>query len=444
MVRRPGVTSPGTGAFDRVVRNSGWLVGAYLLAFGLAFVQNVLLARSLGPAEFGLLAIVIFLVTFVQLLVGSRVWEAATTFVVRYRAHGDAARTTATVKLCYLVDAIGAGVGALLLLALAAPASRIFGEGTIAGPIRLYALSLLLAIPMATASALLRVADRYRWLAVQTVGENLIRLLAVSVVLATFGPQMEWVIAAYLLAVAASAASLLWLASRVRSELGLIPWRAAPLRVLAEDLGAIVRFLLYSNLSGTARVLTGRVDVLIVGWLTDPASVGFYRLARSVSDPLAALATPVSQVVFPEISKLATERDVDGIRRLTRRVRQLAVVLVVPACVLTTLLAGWAIPAVFGESFAPAVPLVRIMVWQLLWIPYVWVSALLLSLGRARTVAAMSALDAAIYVALLLVLVPAFGVTGAAWATLGRFVAWTAVAATVGTRVDRGLELRWT
>jgi Na+-driven multidrug efflux pump len=45
---------------------------------------------------------------------------------------------------------------------------------------------------------------------------------------------------------------------------------------------------------------------------------------------------------------------------------------------------------------------------------------------------------------LLLVLVPAFGVTGAAWATLGRFVAWTAVAATVGTRVDRGLELRWT
>jgi O-antigen/teichoic acid export membrane protein len=190
--------------------------------------------------------------------------------------------------------------------------------------------------------------------------------------------------------------------------------------------------------------LTGRVDVLIVGWLTDPASVGFYRLARSVSDPLAALATPVSQVVFPEISKLATERDVDGIRRLTRRVRQLAVVLVVPACVLTTLLAGWAIPAVFGESFAPAVPLVRIMVWQLLWIPYVWVSALLLSLGRARTVAAMSALDAAIYVVLLLVLVPAFGVTGAAWATLGRFVAWTAVAAIVGTRVDRGLELRWT
>lgn len=438
------MTSTGAVAFDRVVRNSGWLFGAYLLAFGLAFVQSVLLARSLGPAEFGLLAVVIFLVTFVQLLVGSRVWEAATTFVVRYRAHGDAARATATVKLCYLVDGIGAAVGALLLFALAGPASRIFGDGTIAGPIRLYSLSMLLTIPMATASALLRVAGRYRWLAAQTVGENLVRLIAVAVVLAMFQPELEPVVAAYLVAVAASAASLLWLASRAGSELGLTPWRAAPLRVLAEDVGVILRFLLYSNLSGTARVLTGRVDVLIVGWLTDPTSVGFYRLARSVSDPLAALATPVSQVVFPEISKLAGERDAEGIRRLTRRVRQLAAVVVLPACVLTTLAAGWAIPSVFGESFAPAVPLVRIMVWQLVWIPYIWVSALLLSLGRARTVAAMSALDAAIYVALLLVLVPAFGVTGAAWAILGRFVAWTVVAATVGTRVDRGLELRWT
>lgn len=438
------MTSTGAVALDRVVRNSGWLIGAYLLAFALALVQSVILTRSLGPAEFGLLAVVISLVTFVQLLVGSRVWEAATTFVVRYQAQGEAARATATVKLCYLVDGIGAAVGALLLLALAGPASRIFGDGTIAGPIRLYAMSLLLTIPMATASALLRVADRYRWLAVQTVGENLVRLLAIVTVLAMFGSELVPVVTAYLVAGGVVSASVLLLASRVSIELGLIPWRAAPLRVLADDLGAIVRFLLYSNLSGTARVLTGRIDVLIVGLLTDPASVGLYRLARSVADPLAALATPVSHVVFPEMSKLASGRDVDGIRRLTRRVRELAIMVVLPACVLTTLLAGWAIPAIFGQSFAPAVPLVRIMVWQLLWIPYVWVSALLLSLGRARAVAAMSALDAAIYVVLLLVLVPAFGVTGAAWATLGRFVAWTAVAATVGSKVDRGLDLQWT
>ena len=305
-------------------------------------------------------------------------------------------------------------------------------------------VSLLLAIPMATASALLRVADRYRWLAVQTVRKNLIRLLAVSVVLATFGPQMEWVIAAYLFAVAASAASLLWLASRVRSELGLIPWRAAPLRVLAEDLGAIVRFLLYSNLSGTARVLTGRVDVLIVGWLTDPPASGSTGLRGAFPIPLrrsprryGRLSFPRSRNWPPNATSTGSDQahaagpparsraggarlrahdtprrvgDPGGLRRVVRPGR----------------------PARANHGVAALVD------------PYVWVSALLLSLGRARTVAAMSALDAAIYVVLLLVLVPAFGVTGAAWATLGRFVAWTAVAATVGTRVDRGLELRWT
>ena len=52
-------------------------------------------------------------------------------------------------------------------------------------------------------------------------------------------------------------------------------------------------------------------------------------------------------------------------------------------------------------------------------------AALLLSLGRAGAVAMFTAIDAAAYLVLLMVLIPPFGVTGAAWATLLRFVLWT-------------------
>ena len=83
------------------------------------------------------------------------------------------------------------------------------------------------------------------------------------------------------------------------------------------------------------------------------------------------------------------------------------------------------------------------MVWQLVWIPYVWLPGLLLSLGRAGAVATFTSLDAVVYLLLLLILVPAFGVTGAAWATLLRFLVWTSAAALIASRVDRGLEARW-
>jgi O-antigen/teichoic acid export membrane protein len=146
--------------------------------------------------------------------------------------------------------------------------------------------------------------------------------------------------------------------------------------------------------------------------------------------------------VFPELSKLVHRGDVDSVRALTRRIRATGAAVVLPVCLLTTLLAGVAIPWIFGESFSEAVPLTRIMVWQLVWIPFVWVPGLLLSLGRARLLATMTAIDAISYLLLLLALVPAFGAAGAAWATLLRFVGWTAMAAWIAPRVEADLEAR--
>lgn len=443
MSMRSSAGSPAGGeATARVLRHSGWLAGAYAFAFGLALLQNVVLARNLDPSDFGVLALVIAVVTFVQLLLGSRVWEAATTFVVEFRGRGDGARATATVKLCYLVDALGAVVGFLLLTVTAEPIARTFSAEAAAAPIRLFALSMLVAIPIATSTALLRVGDRFRWLSAQTVGENLVRLGAVVCVLIVFGASLMPIVGAYIAAVAFSATTLWWLARRIRGELGLVRWRDAPLSLLAEDRRKILAFLLNSNLAGTARVVTGRVDVLIVGWLTDPASVGVYRLARSVSDPLAAVATPVSQAVFPEISRLVQAGDGQAIRALTLRIRRLAIEVVVPVCVATVLLAGWLVPLVFGPAYEEAVPLIRIMVWQLVWLPYVWLPALLLSLRRSGALATFTAIDAGVYLALLLLLVPPLGVGGAAWATLMRFVVWTFAAAVIAKRLDLDLEAR--
>ena len=211
----------GSGLASRVLRHSGWLAGAYVLAFGFALVQNIVLARNLNPSGFGVLAVVITVVTFVQLLLGSRVWEAATTFVVEFTSKGDAARATATVKLCYLVDALGALVGFLLLVLLADPIARIFTVEAAAAPIRLYAFSILLAIPIATSTALLRIGDRFRVRGADR-GENLVRLGAVAFVIVWIGVRLMPLVGAYLVAVAFSAVTLSWLASRIVGDLGLV------------------------------------------------------------------------------------------------------------------------------------------------------------------------------------------------------------------------------
>jgi O-antigen/teichoic acid export membrane protein len=434
---------PRDPALGRVAANSAWLVGANGLVYLLALLQGVVLARAMGPSGLGVLALVVSLVTVVQLLVGSRVWEAVTKFVVEFRSAGDPERATAAVKVCYLVDAVAGLLATMLLWAIAAPASEAFtGSPAAAGAIRLYALSPLLVVPVATASALLRIADRFRWLAYETVGENLLRLLMLLAVVRS-GARLQPVLGAYLLASLAGAVTLWILGRHAEHDLGLVRWRGAPMRLLRADRRRIARFMIYSNLAGTARLITGRADVLVVGWLTDPASVGLYRLARTVSDPLSGLANPVYQAVYPQVSSLVHEHDLAGVRRLTDGIRAVATAIVIPVCLATVLLAPWAIPLVFGRAFTDAVPLVQIMVWQLVWVPYIWLPGLLLSLGRSRLVAGVTGADAAVYLALLFLLVPPFGAVGAAWATALRFAMWTIAAAAIGRQVDRGLEVAW-
>jgi O-antigen/teichoic acid export membrane protein len=410
------------------------LVIAYALSAGFTLLWNIVLARSLGAARYGSFAIVLSLVTSAQMLFSSRVWETVTTFVVRFVGEGNPRRATSTIKLCLLVDVIGALIAFGLMVAIADAAVRAFGLPSAAGPLRYAAFAIVLGAPAATAASVVRLGDRFAWLAAHTIADNLARLLGISIALSLAGPSLRAVVLGYLAAAAISTGALVGLARVAARGLGLAPWRDGPLSALTGEWRRILGFLAYSNVAGTARLLSGRVDVLVVGWFTDPSSVAVYRLARTVADPLAGVATPVSNAIFPEVSRLVHAGDERAIERLTRSFRDLAVVVVLPVCVVTTLSAGWLIPSVFGSGFAAAVPLTQIMVWQLVWVPYLWLPGLLLSLGRSRLVAAVTLVDSAGYLAALLVLVPTFGVIGAAWATLVRFVAWTLAASAIAER----------
>ena len=167
--------------------------------------------------------------------------------------------------------------------------------------------------------------------------------------------------------------------------------------------------------------------------------MGVYRLARSVADPIVALSDPVYQATYPELARLIHEGHRESARRLTESIRTRAWLLIVPVCLATTALAGWVIPSVFGAAYTAAVPLVQVLVWQLVWVPYLWVPGLLLAMGRADVVTSFTAADALVYVAVLFVLVPAIGAPGAALATVLRFATWAVVAAELGRRANRDL-----
>src|SRR5262245_30218266 len=118
---RPRAESGDSGwRVRRLLQNATWLIGGNALASGLGFAQAVVLGQALGVEGYGLLAVVIALVSTVNQVVDIRMWETVTKFVGDDHERGEHGRARAMVKFAYLVDA-GTGILAFVLVVLLAP-----------------------------------------------------------------------------------------------------------------------------------------------------------------------------------------------------------------------------------------------------------------------------------------------------------------------------------
>ncbi len=172
-------------------------------------------------------------------------------------------------------------------------------------------------------------------------------------------------------------------------------------------------------------LVTLRLDQLLLGWLATTAAVGLYSIAVSLSEGLLLATTAVGLVVFLDSAKGES----------SARFRRKLALTVLASCAAAGLLALFATPlvhALFGERYAGAASLTRILT---LGTPGLVVMRLMTNRlagggqpGRASiyvlvALGVTSGLDVA--------LIPAHGATGAAWASsvgynLGGAVALTA------------------
>jgi stage V sporulation protein B len=422
---------------QRVLRNSGWLLGAELVSGVLLFAQAVMITRALGVEGYGVLALVTALVLAVVYLFDSRTWETIIKFVPQHRVEGHSDRATATVQLCYLIE-IASGVGSVLVLLVGAElAARVFIKDPVsANLVRLYAVIALIRIPQEPTGALLRLAGRFDWLSYQTVVIALVNTVGTALVWWT-GATVGRMLGVQLAGAAVGSVILLAMGRRVALEKDLPFWRRSSLRSLRGRYRELLRFALLSNLTGTSRILSAHADVLVLGFFGTPAAVGVYDLAKKLVKQAAKLSNPLYASVFPEISRLISERKHAEVRRLQRQLTRALLALVIPACAVVAVAAPWLVLLVFGDEFEPAGPLLQILIWQFLWLPLIWLPGFLLSVGRPGVLTSLTWTGALIHLALVFALVPGLGAPGAAIATTAHQLLWVALATGIFLHLER-------
>ncbi len=252
--------------------------------YAIATVITFILAGVLGPANFGLVAMAMVYVMFVQMLVRQGMVPA----LVQRRRLEDSQINSAF----WLVLATGAAL-TLVSVLLSAWWAKVNRTPDLEPVINALSVTIILQSLIVVPEALLSRKMDFRGLAMRTNSAALVGgVIALVLAFTGFG---VWALVAQHIAKAAIEVVVVWRLSDWRPRL-TFDWPAAK---------ELLRFSLGTTIAGFAAFVETRADALLIGLFFGPTAVGLYRLAARLVDIVVDVTvTSFHSVSLPELSRL--------------------------------------------------------------------------------------------------------------------------------------------
>ncbi|QRZ08334.1 polysaccharide biosynthesis C-terminal domain-containing protein [Mycolicibacterium austroafricanum] len=367
----------------------------------LALAAAPMLARGLGPDGRGAFALAIAVFSLASTL-GNFGQAERYAAALRNGRRGE----KSSYYIIAGVASVTAAIAAFLVMAVA------FNAGIVT------ALAVATAVPVASFGLIWRAVAvsraRTLLLAFQTGGPAAVRLilLAIAFLASALTP---FVATALTLFSTALGVFILWRAlmrEQAKSPPNLVRRLSVDVRTLIPHLRVgisqglpIVGFTLC-----TAIML--RLDVFVLSTLSTPAQVGYYAAAVGITESALAISAAFKNRMQAATYSTQPMRNV-------RRELIVMIAMVLPAVAVGEAIAHPFTVLMFGDSFEPAVPALRVLILSAVGLMLVDSGqGLLAVLGLRRPMLHSSAAGAAVTLGCLWLLVPAHGALGAAIASL--------------------------
>lgn len=385
---------------DNYLRHLLLSMGTKLAMIALRLLRNVLLARILGPSERGLFAL---LSTLPDLI------SAATSGGLNSAVGYQAAKQRDMGLLLTQVLVYGCLLAAVLTLACVWLVREFGADLEVTVQLGLLAWLLLLAVPMTVLkSGLLTLHN-----ASGGVGAfNALRLSeSLAPLLLFLGLFWMWRDQAL------EAALISWLAGIglvlvlglwwLRRQHGLgLKWDRSGQRELLSYSAKSHPDLLFQQL-----IL--RSDYLFIGAMLGSSALGHYAMASAAAELLLI----VPEAVTTPLMKRLLQQD-EGMDKLTPLALRLTATVMLGACLGMALIGEWLIVTLFGAAYQPAYPALLALLPGLLGLCYASILRLdLLGKNRPGTVSLLMGAGAALNLLLNVLMIPAWGIVGAALAS---------------------------
>ncbi|MCE5208810.1 MAG: oligosaccharide flippase family protein [Chloroflexi bacterium] len=427
---------------QRVLKNSGYLFSSSSLVLGLAMLQSILAGRLLGAAELGVLGSITAFASTINRLFSFRMGELVIKYLGDYLPNNEKERAAALIKIAGITEAATSILAFIILILLAPLGARFFAKDLAYTPLfRFYGFSILGGLMSETATGVLQSTERFKHQAWINLGQS---ILTAAVILAAFlfKGGLWWVVSAYLvgkLILGILPVVLAW--QSLDLNLGTGWWRT-PITGLP-PWKELLHFAVTSNLSATVNMLVRDSEILWVAFFLNPTAAGYYKVAIAISSLIPIPVTPFISATFPEISRSTAAHAWQELLRLIKRVSLLSTV--ITACISVFLvLFGRILILFYGAEFLPAYPALMVLLAGYAFGNLVfWNRPLLLALNLPGYPFWVTSICGSIKILLTLLIIPRFGIIGAAALLTGYLIVSGGIMAVRGLqqlRANSGME----
>ncbi|EQB05468.1 sugar isomerase [Sphingobium quisquiliarum P25] len=399
------------GTRARLIAVGHLLSGNFINAL-IMLVSVAMAARSLGPATYGVMVLVLSYNRVVERIIRFESWQPLIRYAVQEENRGSMRRMQRLYCYGLMIDIGAAALAAVSAVVLALLFGPLFGLKSVhVQLVAIYSIATLFNVAGVPVAAM-RLAGQFKMLAYAQVAGNVLRI-AFAFYCMVAGAGVIGFMIAWTAAQVLGSVIVFWLGFRALRQTGIPNPLHARLKGLVKDFPGFFGFACSTNLSLTLRVITTEADSLFVGAVAGTSAAAVYYLAKRIAKVAMQVGAQVQAVIYPDVSRMWAKGNVQAFRATTLQVQ--AALFTVGAAMLA---GAWLLGPLLirmgpGEAYADAyILLLTQMIAVMLALHSAPSRSAMLAMNQSWLVLAISGLGTAVFVAVASYAVPHYGALG--------------------------------
>lgn len=382
------------------------------LAAVVAYMTRIILARTLGPQDYGLFSSILTFILFFLFFRDLGLNQSVVRYVSKYLVDNDKSKIKTTIFSVLSLKIVSSFVFITIIFFLSKYlAANYFSDQRASLALNLFIFYIIFSIFFILQKGTFQGFQRMFLFSSVEFVKNLTFLVLVLLFFWK-GYKFFSPILAY------SLVSVIIFIFYLPSVYRIFPFLRYKITSFSSITKKVFLFGAPLFLNSIAAKFIGYTDTLILTYSGTLSEVGIYNVVLPSALILLYFGRAVSSIAFPMSSELWARKDMKRLREGVRIIQKYSFVVMVPIIFTLVIYSRFFITLFFGREYASGTLAFQILLVGMLLFTVAMVNNSIISaIGKPKTVAGITISAAILNVILNLVLIPSFGILGAALAT---------------------------